>query len=83
MLVISSREFRDKQREYLDRVDKGEQLIVQRGKDKAYAVTPVEEDDWFLTAEERKRLEKSVQQADNGETITVKKEDIGKFLDEL
>ena len=36
MLVISSREFRQNQRKYFERVDNGEHIIVQRAKDKAY-----------------------------------------------
>ncbi|NDV58494.1 type II toxin-antitoxin system prevent-host-death family antitoxin [Bacteroides sp. 519] len=51
MLVISSREFRDKQAEYFDRVDNGEQIIVQRGKDKAYRLTPVTENDVLISKE--------------------------------
>lgn len=49
MLVISSREFRDKQAEYMDRVDNGEQVIVQRGKNKAYAITPVKDKDIYMS----------------------------------
>ena len=41
MLVISSREFRDHQKKYFDLVDEDEQVIVQRGKDKAYILTPI------------------------------------------
>lgn len=48
MLVISSREFRDKQAEYMDRADRGEQIIVQRGRDKAYAITPVKSSDIYI-----------------------------------
>jgi prevent-host-death family protein len=48
MLVISSREFRDKQAEYMDRADNGEQIIVQRGKNKAYTITPVKDKDIYL-----------------------------------
>lgn len=47
MLVISSREFRDKQAEYMDRADKGEQIIIQRGRDKAYAITPMKSTDIY------------------------------------
>jgi prevent-host-death family protein len=49
MLVISSREFRDKQAKYMDRVDNGEQIIVQRGKNKAYAITPVKDKDIYMS----------------------------------
>lgn len=41
MLVISSREFRDHQKKYFDLVDQNEQVIVQRGKDKAYILAPI------------------------------------------
>lgn len=49
MLIISSREFRDKQAEYMDRVDNGEQIIIQRGKNKAYAITPVKNKDIYMS----------------------------------
>jgi prevent-host-death family protein len=51
MLVIISREFRDKQAEYMDRADKGEQIIVQRGRDKAYAITPVKSSDIYINTQ--------------------------------
>jgi hypothetical protein len=41
MIVISSREFRDNQKKYFDLIDKDEKVIVQRGKNKAYILTPV------------------------------------------
>jgi len=51
MLVISSREFRDNQAEYMNRADKGEQIIVQRGRDKAYAITPVKSSDVYVNTQ--------------------------------
>lgn len=51
MLVISSREFREKQAEYFERIDNGEQIIVQRGKDKAYKLTSVTESDVLINKE--------------------------------
>ncbi len=45
MLVISSREFRDNQKKYFDLVDSDEQVIVQRGKTKAYILTSISETD--------------------------------------
>ena len=71
MLVISSREFRQNQRLYFDKVDNGEQVIVQRGKDKSYALTPVSEDDLYFNAEMIKRIKKSVHQARDGKYITI------------
>jgi len=71
MLVISSREFRQNQRLYFDKVDKGENIIVQRGKDKAYALTPVSEDDLYFNAEMIKKIKKSMKQAENGQVTTI------------
>ncbi len=71
MLVISSREFRQNQKQYFERVDKGEHIIVQRGKDKSYALTPVTEDDMYFNAEMLKRIKQSILEAKNGETKTI------------
>jgi antitoxin (DNA-binding transcriptional repressor) of toxin-antitoxin stability system len=67
MLVISSREFRQNQRKYFDKVDQGEQIIVQRGKDKSYALTPVKEDDLYFNETMIKRIKEITLQARNGE----------------
>jgi len=48
MLVISSREFREKQAMYLDHVDEGTEILVQRGKDKSYKIVPVTKDDTVI-----------------------------------
>ena len=47
MLLVSSKEFRNKQSRYLDRVDEGERIIVQRGKNKSYSIIPFSEDDYI------------------------------------
>ena len=80
MLIISSREFREKQKRYLDLVDQNEQVIVQRGKNKAYIVTPITDTDRFLADPEVKiRLRHSIDQAKKGKVTSVKKEDIDKL----
>ena len=45
MVIVSSREFRDNQKKYLDLVDQDEQIIVQRGKNKAYLILPLNDAD--------------------------------------
>jgi len=45
MMIISSREFRDNQRKYFDLVDQDEQVIVQRSKDRAYIIVPLNDSD--------------------------------------
>jgi antitoxin YefM len=81
MLVISSREFREKQKMYLDLVDQKEQVIVQRGKNKAYILTSISDEDRFLANPEVKaRIMHSLEQAEKGNMITLPKEDISELL---
>jgi len=51
MLVISSREFREKQAMYLDHVDEGTEILVQRGKNKSYRIIPVTKEDSIVKKE--------------------------------
>ncbi|SNS81399.1 Antitoxin Phd_YefM, type II toxin-antitoxin system [Ekhidna lutea] len=71
MLVISSREFRQNQKMYFEKADKGEQIIVQRGKDRAYALTPVGEEDLYFNAEMVERIKDSLRQVEAGKTKKV------------
>ncbi|MCP4456495.1 MAG: type II toxin-antitoxin system Phd/YefM family antitoxin [Cytophagales bacterium] len=67
MLVISSREFRQNQKKYFERVDKGEHIIVQRAKDKAYALTPISEDDMYFNGEMVNKIKQSILEVQQGE----------------
>jgi hypothetical protein len=67
MLVISSREFRQNQKQYFEKVDKGEHVIVQRGKDKSYALTPISDDDMYFNAEMLERIKASILEVERGE----------------
>ena len=81
MLVISSREFREKQKMYLDLVDQNEQVIVQRGKNKAYTLTPISDTDRFFADPEVKiRIMHSLDQVKQGNLNTLPTEDINNFL---
>jgi antitoxin YefM len=71
MLVVSSREFRQNQKSYFEKVDKGEQVIVQRGKDRAYALTPVDEDDVYFNAEMVAKIKQSIKEVEHGKVKRV------------
>ena len=49
MIIISSKEFRDKQKSYLDKVDEGMEILIHRGKNKSYRIVPVTEDDTLVS----------------------------------
>lgn len=51
-MIISSREFRDHLKKYFELVDQNEQIIVQRGKDKAYVIVPLNDADRLSVNEE-------------------------------
>ncbi|WP_188467901.1 type II toxin-antitoxin system Phd/YefM family antitoxin [Marivirga lumbricoides] len=71
MLVISSREFRQNQKKYFERVDNGEHVIVQRANDKAYALTPITEDDMYFNAEMVNKIKQSILEVKKGEVSRV------------
>ncbi len=68
MTIISSREFRQHQKMYFEKVDNGEQIIVQRGKDKSYVITPVDKQDIFLNKPLLTKLTKSMQEIKKGKS---------------
>lgn len=82
MLVISSREFRENQKKYFDSIDNGEQVIVQRGKDKAYRLVPVTEKDTCMSEDEfYEKINKSIKQAKEGKVTRIDNvEDFKKLL---
>ena len=77
MKIVNSREFRDHQKKYFDMVDQNEQIIVQRGKDKAYVIVSLNDADRLSVndtlvqivreaeAEYSKRKTTSIQDSDN------------------
>jgi len=69
MLIISSREFRDNQASYLDRIDSGEEILVQRGKNKSYKIIPVSEEDTVISKEYILPVNEDLQRAITGEEL--------------
>jgi len=83
MLVISSREFRQKQSSYFDLADKNNQIVVQRGKNKGYLIYPLSEFDRIsYNPDFIKKIKLSEQQIREGKTkrLTTKNE-LSEFLD--
>lgn len=56
MKIVTSREFRDNQKKYLDMVDNKEQVIVKRSKNRAYKLVPVSEDDMLVDIPKKYRV---------------------------
>jgi len=66
IIQISSREFRAKQKDYFDLADNGVQIILKRGRKQAYILTPIDDEDLFLSDELRKRIDKGLQDIKDG-----------------
>ena len=64
----------------MDRADKGEQIIVQRGKNKAYAITPISEDDLYFTPRMISRIKESIQQISEEKGLAINTQDELKTL---
>jgi len=82
MLVVSSREFRANQKSYLDKVDEGAQILIQRGKNKSYKLVPVVEEETLMSKKEFfAEIERSWEQYKEGKFTRVEtKEDLEEFL---
>jgi len=70
MLVISSREFRANQKTYLDKIDEGAEILIQRGRHKSYKLVPVTEDDTLMSKEEFfAKIDFAIQESEDGKTV--------------
>ncbi len=66
---------------YLDLVDKNVQVIVKRGKGKAYALTVITETDrYFSDPAIIQRIADSLAQAERGELVTIPRDGINDIL---
>jgi len=45
VIKITGRQFREKQKNYLELADKGARIILQRGRKRAYVLTPVDDEE--------------------------------------
>jgi antitoxin YefM len=81
MIVISSREFRDNQKKYLDMVDNNQHIIIKRGKDKAYVLSPVsEEDRYFMDPEVKAHINEGIADYKAGRVVKLTREERKKLL---
>ncbi len=80
MIIITSREFREHQRKYLDLVDENKQVIIKR-RNKSYQLKPItEEDRFFSDPEVIAEIKAGAAQIKKGEYIKVKRKDLAKYL---
>ena len=81
MLVINTNEIRDRQRIYLDKVDTGTEIFIQRRKNKSYKIIPVTEDDTLMSKEEYfAKFERGLQSIKEGKGKKMTIEQVNELL---
>jgi hypothetical protein len=84
IIETTSRQFRERQKDFFDMADKGQHIVIKRGTKQAYVLTPVSADDLYFTPEMITRIKESQQQIKDGKGIIIKtKEELNIFFDKL
>ncbi|WP_118195941.1 hypothetical protein [Albibacterium indicum] len=84
IIETTSRQFRERQKDFFDMADKGEKVVIKRGGKQAYVLTPVSDDDMYFTPKMVQRIKDSEQEVKEGKGITIKtKEDLDAYFDSL
>lgn len=71
VLNVSSREFRDKQASLFNLADKGERIVIRRGKKKAYTLTPIDDEDLYFTANMLEKIDNILLEVKKGKVKTL------------
>ena len=67
MLVVSTRQFRENQRQYLGRVIKGEDIILKSRTEGSFKIVPITDDDTLMSkAQLEAIIEQGLQDIKNG-----------------
>jgi len=81
MVVVSTREFRQNLKKYLDLIDKNERVIIQRGNDKIYEISnTVKNDRFFDDPIIQERLAKSIESYNEGKTVKLTDDQLKELL---
>jgi hypothetical protein len=85
MLVVDSKEFNENPTIYFNKVDKGVEVLVKRGKNKSYKIVPTVEEDTLMSEEEFfAKIDLARQEIREGKCTIVRSEsELKEFLDSL
>ena len=84
IIQTTSRQFRDKQKDFFDLADKGEKVVIRRGKKQAYLLTPVDDEDIYFTPDMLDKINESIKQVKQGKATKVEtEEELNQFFDNL
>ena len=64
--------------------DRGEKVIIRRGKKQAYLLTPVDDEDIYFTPEMLDKINRSIKQVQEGMITKIEtEEELNQFLESL
>jgi len=70
IIETTSRQFRERQKDFFELADKGEKVIIRRGRKQTYVLTPISEDDLYFTPEMIQRIKDAQQEIKEGKSIS-------------
>ena len=81
MVVISTREFRERQGKYLGMVANGENVVLKSRKEGSFKIVPLQRDATLMSKEEfYAKLDRSIQQIKDGKLHTLNMNNIDELL---
>lgn len=83
-LEISSREFRSKLKTYFELADRGAKIIVRRGRNRSYLITPIEDDEMTISPKLEDKINSAKLQVGKGNVVNIKsKDELSLYLENL
>ncbi|WP_439581846.1 hypothetical protein [Dyadobacter bucti] len=70
IIETTSRQFRERQKDFFELADKGEKVVIRRGRKQTYVLTPISEDDLYFTPEVIQRIKEAQQEIKEGKSIS-------------
>ena len=84
IIETTSRQFRERQKDFFELADTGKRIVIRRGRKRAYVLTPVSEDDLYFTPEMVQRIKDAQQEIKERKyTVVNTKEELDAFFDNL
>jgi len=84
IVETTSRQFRERQKDFFELADKGEKVVIRRGRKQTYVLTPVSEDDLYFTPEMIQRIKDAQQEIKEGKFISFNSTDeLNKYFESL
>jgi len=70
IIETTSRQFRERQKDFFELADKGEKVVIRRGRKQTYVLTPISDNDLYLSPEMIQRIKESQQEIKEGKSVS-------------